>query len=136
MFDLYNKNIFVSNLTSKHVAGSIGGAASTIAVSNAMRSGTVVMGSGFIAIGGGIAVKQMDECAGDAFMLTRLDMISREISPGRPGKIQQDIKVPKSIYDYIDFYKKTSNGNYKYKEFLSAPIGTNNFCRGQSAQGH
>lgn len=48
---------------------------------------------------GNIPVKQMDEGAGDTFMLTRLDMISREISLGRPGQIQQDIKVPKSIYD-------------------------------------
>lgn len=46
-----------------------------------------VKGSGAV-IGGGIAVKQMDEGAGDSFMLARLDMISREISPGRPGKIQ------------------------------------------------
>ena len=31
-----------------------------------------VMGSGAVAIGGGIAVKQMDAGAGDAFMLTGL----------------------------------------------------------------
>jgi hypothetical protein len=35
-----------------------------------------------VAIGSGIAVKQMDKGAGDSFMLTRSDMISREISPG------------------------------------------------------
>jgi len=34
------------------------------------------MGSGAVAIGGGIAEKQMDEGAGDAFMLTGLDVSS------------------------------------------------------------
>lgn len=46
------------------------------------------MGKSAVAIGGGIAVKQMDEDAGDAFIFTSLDMISREISPGRPEQIQ------------------------------------------------
>jgi len=41
-----------------------------------------------MAIGSGIAVKQMNEGAGDSFMLARLDMISREISSGRPRQIQ------------------------------------------------
>jgi hypothetical protein len=79
-----------SAITGKHVAGSLEGAAATIAIPNAMRlrGWGDVMGNGAVAIGGGIAVKQMDEGAGDTFMLTRLDMISREISPGRPGQIQ------------------------------------------------
>jgi len=47
-----------------------------------------VKGSGAVAIGGGITVKQMDEGAGDSFMLARLNMISGEISSGRPKKIQ------------------------------------------------
>jgi hypothetical protein len=46
------------------------------------------MGSGNEAISGGIAVKLIDEGAGDSFMLAGLDMISREISTGRPGQIQ------------------------------------------------
>jgi hypothetical protein len=64
----------VGNLTGKHVAGSLGGAAATIAVPNAMRlrGWSDVMASGAVSIGGGIAVKQMDEGAGDAFMLTGL----------------------------------------------------------------
>jgi hypothetical protein len=64
----------VGNLTGKHVAGSLRGAAATIAVPNAMRlkSWSDVMASGAVSIGGGIAVKQMDEAAGDAFMLTGL----------------------------------------------------------------
>ena len=64
----------VGNLTGKHVAGSLGGAAATIAVPNAMRlkGWSDVMASGAVSIGGGIAVKQMDEAAGDAFMLTGL----------------------------------------------------------------
>jgi hypothetical protein len=33
------------------------------------------MGSGAVAIVSGIAIKQMDEGAGDTFMLTRLNMI-------------------------------------------------------------
>ena len=55
----------IGNLTSKHVAGSLGGAAATIAVPNAMRpmGWGDVMGSGAEAIGGGIAVKQMDKGA-------------------------------------------------------------------------
>ena len=64
----------VGNLTGKHVAGSLGGAAATIAVPNAMRlkGWSDVMASGAVSIGGGIAVKQIDEAAGDAFMLTGL----------------------------------------------------------------
>jgi hypothetical protein len=64
----------VGNLTGKHVAGSLGGAAATIAVPNAMRlkGWSDVMASGAVSIGCGIAVKQMDEGAGDAFMLTGL----------------------------------------------------------------
>ena len=60
------------NLTSKHVAGSLGGGAATIAVPNAMRlkGWNDVMASGAVSIGGGIAVKQMDDGAGDVFMLT------------------------------------------------------------------
>ena len=66
----------VGNFTDKHVAGSLGGAAATIAVPNAMqlRGWGDVMASGAASIGGGIAVKQMDEGAGDAFMLTGLDV--------------------------------------------------------------
>jgi len=47
----------VGNLTRKHVAGSPGGAAAIIAVPNAMwpRGWGDVMGSGVMAIGGGIA---------------------------------------------------------------------------------
>ena len=45
-------------------------------------------GQGTVTIGGRIAMKQMDENAGDTFMLARLNIISRVISPGRPGKIQ------------------------------------------------
>jgi hypothetical protein len=46
----------------------------TIAVPNAMRlkGWSDVMASGAVSIGGGIAVKQMDDAAGDAFMLTGL----------------------------------------------------------------
>jgi len=64
----------VGNLTRKHVAGSLGGATATIAVPNAMRlrGWSNVMASGAVSIGGGIAVKQMDEGAGDAFMLAGL----------------------------------------------------------------
>jgi hypothetical protein len=49
------------NLTGKHVAGSPGGAAATVAVPNAMRlrGWGDVMGSGAVGISGGIAVKQM-----------------------------------------------------------------------------
>jgi len=52
----------VGNLTGKHVAGSPGGTAATIAVLNAMRlrSWGDVMGSSAVAIGSKIAVKQMD----------------------------------------------------------------------------
>ena len=52
----------------KHVAGSLGGAAATIAVPNAMRlrNWGNVRGSSAVAIGSGIAVKQIDEGAGDA----------------------------------------------------------------------
>ena len=67
-----------------------------------------VKGSGAEAIGSGIAVKQMDEGAGDSLMLARLNMISREISSGRPKKIQKYIIVPKSIYDIRCFRRKTS----------------------------
>jgi len=40
-----------------------------------------------VTIGSRIAVKQMDDNE-DTFKLARLNMISRVISPGRPGKIQ------------------------------------------------
>ena len=71
---LNSKVSLVGNLTRKHVAGSLGGGAATIAVPNAMRlrGWGDVMGSGAMAIGGGIAVKQIDKGAGDAFMLTGL----------------------------------------------------------------
>ena len=51
--------------TGKYIAGPLGGAAATIAIPNAMRfrSWGDVMGSSTVAIGGGIAVKQMDEGA-------------------------------------------------------------------------
>ena len=64
----------VGNLTGKHVADSLVGAAATIAVPNAMRlkGWSDVMASGAVSIGGVIAVKQMDEGAGDAFMHTGL----------------------------------------------------------------
>jgi hypothetical protein len=44
--------------------------------------------SGAVVIGADIVAKQMDEGASYGYMLKSLDMISREISPGRPGKIQ------------------------------------------------
>jgi hypothetical protein len=60
-----------------------------------------IMGQGRVAIGGDIVIKQMDEGEGDAFILTSLDMISRAISPGRPGQIQtyspNQIKRPEFI---------------------------------------
>ncbi len=51
------------NLTGKHVAGSLGGAAATIAVPNAMRlrGWGDVISSVAVDIGGVIAEKQMDE---------------------------------------------------------------------------
>ena len=39
-----------------------------------LRGWSDVMASGAVSIGGGIAVKQMDEGAGDAFMLTGLGL--------------------------------------------------------------
>ncbi|MCG7848949.1 MAG: hypothetical protein MIO93_07200 [ANME-2 cluster archaeon] len=88
--DRTRSKALVGNLTGKYVVGSLGGVATTIAVPNTMRlrGWSDVMASGAVTIGGRIAVKQMDEGAGDTFMLTRLDIISREISPGRPGQIQ------------------------------------------------
>ena len=64
----------VVNLTAKHVAEFLRGAAATVTVPNAMRlkEWSDVMASGAVSIGGGIAVKQMDEGAGDAFTLTGL----------------------------------------------------------------
>jgi len=64
----------MGNLTGKHVAGSLGGVAATIAVPNTMRlkGWSDVMASSAVSIGGGIAVKQMDDGAGDAFMLISL----------------------------------------------------------------
>jgi len=55
----------VGNLTGKHVAGSLGGSAATIAVPNAMRlmGWGDVMSSGAMVIDGGIAEKQMYEGA-------------------------------------------------------------------------
>ena len=75
----------MGNLTGKHVAGSLGGGVTTIAVPNAMRlrGRGNVMGSGAVFIGGGIAVKQMDEGAGDAFMLTGLGVTSLKAVRGR-----------------------------------------------------
>ena len=51
----------MGNLTGNHIAGSLGGAAATIAVPNAirLRAWGDEMGGGPVAIGGGIAVKQM-----------------------------------------------------------------------------
>jgi len=51
-----------------------GGAAAAILVPNAMqlRGWSDVMASGAVSIGGGIAVKQLDKGAEDAFMLTGL----------------------------------------------------------------
>ena len=56
----------VGNFTDKHVAGSLGGAAATIAVPNAMRlrGWNDVMASSAVSIGGGIDVETMDEGAG------------------------------------------------------------------------
>ena len=56
----------VGNLTRKHVAGFLGGAAATIAVPNAMRlrgGWGDVIGSVAVDIGGVIAEKQMDKGA-------------------------------------------------------------------------
>jgi len=49
----------VGNLTGKHVPGSLGGTAATIAVHNTMRlrGWSNVMARGAVSIGGGIAVK-------------------------------------------------------------------------------
>jgi len=113
------RKALVGNLTGKHVVGSLRGAAATIAVSNTMRfrGWGDVMGSGAVAIGGRIAVKQMDESAGDTFILTRLNIISMEISPVRPGKIQQDIKV-KKVYTIKEiFTKKSVSENMSIKNF-------------------
>jgi len=62
----------VGSLTDKHVAGFLGGTAATIAILKTMRlrGWGEVMGSGAVAIGCSIAVKQMDEGPGDAFMIT------------------------------------------------------------------
>jgi hypothetical protein len=86
----------VGNLTGKH--GSLGGAAATIAVPNAMRlkGWSDVMASGAVSIGGGIAVKQMDEGAGDAFMLTGLGVTG--------------LKAVKQLM------KKAKGGNYPQKK--------------------
>ena len=67
----------VGNLTGKHVAGSLGGAA--------FQPHSVGETSGAVSIGGGIAVKQMDEAAGDAFMLTGLGVNGLN-SPRRYGR--------------------------------------------------
>ena len=74
--DRARSKALVGNLTGKRVAGSLGGGAATIAVPNTMRlrGWSDVMDSGAVAIGGGIAVKQVDEGAGDAFMFTGLDV--------------------------------------------------------------
>ena len=63
----------MSKLAGKHVADSLGGAAGTIAVPDAMRlrGWGDVMGGGAVAIDGDIAIKQ--ECGrGEVFMLTGL----------------------------------------------------------------
>ncbi|MBE0523102.1 MAG: hypothetical protein IBX40_02025 [Methanosarcinales archaeon] len=72
--DRARSKTLIGNLTGKHVAGSLGGAAATIAVPNAMqlKGWNDVMASSAVSIGGGIALKQMDEGAGDAFILTGL----------------------------------------------------------------
>ncbi len=49
------------------------------------------MGSSAVVIDGIIAVKRMDEGAGEAFMRTRLNMISWEISPERTGKFRKKL---------------------------------------------
>jgi len=64
----------MGKLTGKHVAGYLGGAVSTIAVLNDMRPwgwGDVICRHAE-AISGGIALKQMDDGARDAFILVCL----------------------------------------------------------------
>lgn len=60
----------VGKISGKHFAGALGGASAVVAVPKAMKfkGWGDVLGSGAVAVGGGIAVKQMDESAGDAFM--------------------------------------------------------------------
>ena len=53
----------MGNLTGKHIAGSLGGAAATIAVPNAMRLKGWSHGQPCCIYSGGIAVKHMDEGA-------------------------------------------------------------------------
>jgi hypothetical protein len=62
----------VGNLTGKHVTGSRGAATTIAVLAMRLKGWSDVMASGAVSIGGGIAVKQMDEAAGDAFMLTGL----------------------------------------------------------------
>ena len=59
--DRTRSKALVGNLTDKHVVGSLGGAAATIAVPNAMRlrGWGDVMGTGAVVIDGDIAIKQM-----------------------------------------------------------------------------
>jgi len=103
----------VGNLTGKHVAGSLGKAAATIAVPNAMRlkSWSDVMASGAVSIGGGIAVKQMDEGAGDAFMLTEKQLMknTRERSAGVGIRTQVYQKIQQvSSLPHIDSKESTA----------------------------
>lgn len=53
------------------------------------------IGNGAMTIGGRIAVKQMDESTGAAFMLISLNIILREISSGRQGKFNKTFKHQK-----------------------------------------
>jgi hypothetical protein len=97
----------VGNLTGKHVAGSLGGAVATIAVPNAMRlkGWSDVMASGAVSIGGGIAVKQMDEAAGDAFMLTGLGVtglkaVKQLMKTAKGGTARCSRTMPSSLQVY------------------------------------
>lgn len=64
----------IGRFTGKHVAGALGGAAATIAIPKAagLKNWGDVICSGAVAIGGGFAIKQVDEGAGEAFVLTGL----------------------------------------------------------------
>jgi|GEM_PF-2387205 len=62
----------IGRFTGKHVAGALGGAAATIAKAAGLKDWGDVIGSGAVAIGGGFAIKQVDEGAGEAFVLTGL----------------------------------------------------------------
>jgi len=53
----------IGRFTGKHVAGALGGAAATIAIPKAagLKDWGDVIGSGAVAIGGGTAIRQVDE---------------------------------------------------------------------------